>query len=71
MTGDSCTEKWSERDWRTHTHTYSMNFSYQRSYTSERVQGSVWNWVKVTGDVTCRSGRKEQEKEVVTGDREK
>lgn len=45
-------------------HVHTQQHSYRRSYTSERGRGSVWNWVKETGDVTQRKG--EQEK---TGER--
>lgn len=45
-------KKWSERHCGTHAHT--LKHCYHRSYTSERGQGSVWNWVKETGDVTSR-----------------
>lgn len=42
--------------WDTHAHTHKH--SYHGSYTSERGQGSAWNWLKETGDVTRRSENK-------------
>lgn len=30
----------------------TQKYSYHRCYTSEKGQGSVWDWVKETGDVT-------------------
>lgn len=63
MTCDSCIEKkWSERDIAGHTCAHTQRHGYHRSYTSERGQGSVWNWVKETGHVTHRRERKSREK---------
>lgn len=40
-------------------HTCTHRGSYHRNYTSERGQGSLWNWGKETGNVTQgrRAGR--------------
>jgi len=43
----------------------TQKYSYHRCYTSERGQGSVWNWVKETVNVTQgekdRAGKREEE----------
>ncbi len=55
--------------WETHAHT--QKHCYHRSYTSERGQGSVWNWVKETGHVTHRRESKSRKERGRKGEKKK
>lgn len=50
-----------------HTCVTHNQHCYHSSYTIERGQGSLWNWVKETGDMT-RDQEPEQEREEERGE---